>query len=212
MLLESDIRELIEKRYMEPIKEISITVENNKKDIEDEFLKSYNSNTKEEMLLHFRRAMEMLVKSDLLLSVTTLSNDKVVAIRKENFLQFVDDRYYSPLHLSCFMDIFKIETKDFKCISNNIVNEPHIGLVINYILEHYTNTFTRFINRNLEYYYIYEFFYKNGQAIKDILAYLNSYHYLKEENWINLYNTSINDIKDKITPLIGEIKNLLKKI
>ena len=212
MLAESDINELLKDRYLEPIKQISKEVEENKRLISNEFLKSYNSKTKEEMLLHFRRAIEMLVRSDLLLSVTTLSNDKIVAIRKENFLQFVDDRYYTPLHLSCFMDIFKIETKDFKCISNNIINEPHIGVIINYILEHYTNTFTRFLNRNLEYYYIYEFFYKNGQAIKDILAYLNSYHYLKEENWINLYNTPIKEIKDKIYPLIEEIKNLLIKI
>ena len=212
MLAESDINELLKDRYLEPIKQISKEVEENKRLISNEFLKSYNSKTKEEMLLHFRRAIEMLVRSDLLLSVTTLSNDKIVAIRKENFLQFVDDRYYTPLHLSCFMDIFKIETKDFKCISNNIINEPHIGVVINYILEHYTNTFTRFLNRNLEYYYIYEFFYKNGQAIKDILAYLNSYHYLKEENWINLYNTPIKEIKDKIYPLIEEIRNLLIKI
>ena len=212
MLAESDINELLKDRYLEPIKQISKEVEENKRLILNEFLKSYNSKTKEEMLLHFRRAIEMLVRSDLLLSVTTLSNDKIVAIRKENFLQFVDDRYYTPLHLSCFMDIFKIETKDFKCISNNIISEPHIGVVINYILEHYTNTFTRFLNRNLEYYYIYEFFYKNGQAIKDILAYLNSYHYLKEENWINLYNTPIKEIKDKISPLIEEIKNLLIKI
>lgn len=212
MLAESDINELLKDRYLEPIKQISKEVEENKRLILNEFLKSYNSKTKEEMLLHFRRAIEMLVRSDLLLSVTTLSNDKIVAIRKENFLQFVDDRYYTPLHLSCFMDIFKIETKDFKCISNNIISEPHIGVVINYILEHYTNTFTRFLNRNLEYYYIYEFFYKNGQAIKDILAYLNSYHYLKEEDWINLYNTPIKEIKDKIYPLIEEIKNLLIKI
>ena len=212
MLAESDINELLKDRYLEPIKQISKEVEENKRLISNEFLKSYNSKTKEEMLLHFRRAIEMLVRSDLLLSVTTLSNDKIVAIRKENFLQFVDDRYYTPLHLSCFMDIFKIETKDFKCISNNIISEPHIGVVINYILEHYTNTFTRFLNRNLEYYYIYEFFYKNGQAIKDILAYLNSYHYLKEENWINLYNTPIKEIKDKIYPLIEEIRNLLIKI
>lgn len=212
MLAESDINELLKDRYLEPIKQISKEVEENKRLILNEFLKSYNSKTKEEMLLHFRRAIEMLVRSGLLLSVTTLSNDKIVAIRKENFLQFVDDRYYTPLHLSCFMDIFKIETKDFKCISNNIISEPHIGVVINYILEHYTNTFTRFLNRNLEYYYIYEFFYKNGQAIKDILAYLNSYHYLKEENWINLYNTPIKEIKDKIYPLIEEIKNLLIKI
>lgn len=212
MLAESDINELLKDRYLEPIKQISKEVEENKRLILNEFLKSYNSKTKEEMLLHFRRAIEMLVRSDLLLSVTTLSNDKIVAIRKENFLQFVDDRYYTPLHLSCFMDIFKIETKDFKCISNNIISEPHIGVVINYILEHYTNTFTRFLNRNLEYYYIYEFFYKNGQAIKDILAYLNSYHYLKEKNWINLYNTPIKEIKDKIYPLIEEIKNLLIKI
>ena len=118
MLAESDINELLKDRYLEPIKQISKEVEENKRLILNEFLKSYNSKTKEEMLLHFRRAIEMLVRSDLLLSVTTLSNDKIVAIRKENFLQFVDDRYYTPLHLSCFMDIFKIETKDFKCISN----------------------------------------------------------------------------------------------
>lgn len=212
MLVESDIRELINKRYMEPIKELSLMVEENKKDIEKEFLKACNSNTKEEMLLSFRRAIEMLVRSDLLLSVTTLSNDKVVAIRKENFLQLVDDRYYTPLHLSCFMDIFKVETKDFKCISNNIVNEPHIGLVINYILEHFTNTFTRFLNRNLEYYYIYEFFYKNGQAIKDILAYLNSYHYSKDKNWIDLYNIKIDEIKNKVSNIYNEAKSLLKRI
>ena len=90
MLAESDIRSLIEQRYMEPMKDISILVEKNKSEIEDEFSKSYNSSTKEEMLLHFRRAIEMLVRADLLLSVTTLSNDKVVAIRKENFLQFID--------------------------------------------------------------------------------------------------------------------------
>ena len=119
------------------------------------------------------------------------------------------------------MDIFKIETKDFKCISNAIINEPHIGLVINYILEHFTNTFTRFLNRNLEYYYIYEFFYKNGKeinytisedAIKEVLAYLNSYHYLKDESWITLYNTELEDIKKKIFPIYNEVKNLLEKI
>lgn len=212
MLAESDIQELINERYIEPIKELSLVVENNKKNIENEFLKSYSSNTKEEMLLSFRRAIEMLIKSDLLLSVTTLSNERIIAIRKENFLQFVDDRYYTPLHLSCFIDIFRIETKDFKCISNNIVNEPHIGLIINYILEHFTNTFTRFVNRNLEYFYIYEFFYKNGQSIKDILSYLNAYHYLNEENWINLYNTPIEEIRSKISLLYDEIKILLKKI
>ena len=212
MLAESDIRSLIEQRYMEPMKDISILVEKNKSEIEDEFSKSYNSSTKEEMLLHFRRAIEMLVRADLLLSVTTLSNDKVVAIRKENFLQFVDDRYYTPLHLSCFMDIFKIETKDFKCISNTIINEPHIGLVINYILEHFTNTFTRFLNRNWEDYYIYEFFHKNGKEIKEVLAYLNSYHYLKDEDWITLYNTELEDIKKKILPIYNEVKNLLEKI
>ena len=212
MLAESDIQELINERYIEPIKELSLVVENNKKNIENEFLKSYSSNTKEEMLLSFRRAIEMLIKSDLLLSVTTLSNERIIAIRKENFLQFVDDRYYTPLHLSCFIDIFRIETKDFKCISNNIVNEPHIGLIISYILEHFTNTFTRFVNRNLEYFYIYEFFYKNGQSIKDILSYLNAYHYLNEENWINLYNTPIEEIRSKISLLYDEIKILLKKI
>ena len=77
MLAESDINELLKDRYLEPIKQISKEVEENKRLISNEFLKSYNSKTKEEMLLHFRRAIEMLVKSDLLLSVTTLSNDNL---------------------------------------------------------------------------------------------------------------------------------------
>lgn len=214
MLLEDDIKELINERYIQPIKNISFIIEKNKKDIDYEFKKSYNSKTKEEMLLYFRRAIEMLVRSDLLLSVTALSSNNIIAIRKENFLQLVDDRYYSELQTSCFMDLFKIETNDYKALSQNgtIISDPHIGLVINYILNHFTNTFTRFMNRNFEYYYIYEFFYKNGQNIKEILAYLNSYHYSKEKDWITLYNTKIEDIKVKISFIYNEIKKLLLKI
>lgn len=213
MLIEKDIRDLIEQRYIQPIQEISIKVEENKGSINEEFSKSYNAKTKEEMLLHFRRAVEMLTKSKLLLTVTALTSNNMVAIRKENFLQFVDDRYYTPLQLNCFMDIFKIETKNFKTMSNNsLISEPHIGLVINYILEHFTNTFTRFSNRNMEYFYIYEFFYKNGQEVKEILSYLNSYHFSIEEDWLTLYNTDIKVIRKKVGNIYNEIKILLGKI
>lgn len=213
MLIEKDIRDLIEQRYIQPIQEISIKVEENKESINEEFSKSYNAKTKEEMLLHFRRAVEMLTKSKLLLTVTALTSNNMVAIRKENFLQFVDDRYYTPLQLNCFMDIFKIETKNFKTMSNNsLISEPHIGLVINYILEHFTNTFTRFSNRNMEYFYIYEFFYKNGQEVKEILSYLNSYHFSTEEDWLTLYNTDIKVIRKKVGNVYNEIKILLGKI
>lgn len=213
MLAEKDIRSLIEKRYIQPIQDISIKVEANKGNINEEFSKSYNAKTKEEMLLHFRRAIEMLTKSKLLLTVTALTSNNMVAIRKENFLQFVDDRYYTPLQLNCFMDIFKIETKNFKTMSNNsLISEPHIGLVINYILEHFTNTFTRFSNRNMEYFYIYEFFYKNGQEVKEILSYLNAYHFSTEEDWLTLYNTDVKLIRKKIGTIYNEVKILLGKI
>mgnify|MGYP003296050070 CR=1 FL=1 len=156
---------------------------------------------------------EVIVKSKLLLTVTALTSNNMVAIRKENFLQFVDDRYYTPLQLNCFMDIFKIETKNFKTMSNNsLISEPHIGLVINYILEHFTNTFTRFSNRNMEYFYIYEFFYKNGQEIKEILSYLNAYHFSTEEDWLTLYNTDVKLIRKKIGTIYNEVKILLGKI
>lgn len=214
MLTENDIKELIDNRYIQPIKDISFKIKENKQDIDAEFQKSCSSNIKEEMLLHFRRAVEMLIKSDLLLSVTTLSSNNIIAVRKENFLQLLDDRYYSKLQVTCFMDTFRIETNEYKSLFPNgaIVNEPHIGLVISYILNHYTNTFTRFTNRNLEYYYIYEFFYKNGQEIKEVLTYLNSYHYSKEDDWIVLYNTDIEEIRTKIISIYNEVKKILSKI
>ena len=47
MLAESDINELLKDRYLEPIKQISKEVEENKRLILNEFLKSYNSKTKD---------------------------------------------------------------------------------------------------------------------------------------------------------------------
>ena len=114
MLTENDIKELIDNRYIQPIKDISFKIKENKQDIDAEFQKSCSSNIKEEMLLHFRRAVEMLIKSDLLLSVTTLSSNNIIAVRKENFLQLLDDRYYSKLQVTCFMDTFRIETNEYK--------------------------------------------------------------------------------------------------
>lgn len=211
MLTDGDIKCLINDRYVKPVKELNDLVIYNKKEIEQQMKKTYDVESKEHMLLHFRRAIEMLIKSDLLLTVTALSNNELVAVRKENFLQLVDDRYYSTLQLSSFMDIFKIETKDFKCISNTMVGEPHIGLVINYILEHFTNTFTRFMNRNAEYYHIYEFFYKYGVEIKKVLSYLNAYHYNKDEEWEGLYNVNSATVQCSIDGIFEEMQYLLDK-
>ena len=212
MLIEKDIRSLMEERYIKPMKDLSQSVEEIKKKIKEEIKKIKNSKSKEYKLLHFRRVMEMLVQSNLILAVTTLSSNEIIAIRKDNFLQYVDDRYYTPFHLGSFMDIFKVETKNFKSISSNLTTEPHIGLTINYILEHFTNTFTRFINRNSEYYYIYEFFYRNGVNIKKILSYLNSYHYIKDKEWENLYNVDIEVINSEICSIFEDLEELLNKI
>lgn len=211
MLLENEIRDIIEQRYILPIRDISTTIEKNKQSIQDEFAKATIENNKAEMLLTFRRALEMLVKSDLLLTVSTLTNDQLIAVRKENFLQLVDDRYYTPIHLSSFMDIFKIETKNFNNLSGQIYDEPHIGLVVNYVMANYTNTFTRFMNRNMEYYYIYEFFYKNGKEIKEILSYLNAYHYSKKNNVQELIIDFLT-IQDKVTNIYNLVNELLEKI
>ena len=212
MVAEYRLKEIINERYIKPLDKLSKECQKNQKEILDLLKKTLNTSSKEECLLNFRRAMEMLIRKPLLLTVTALSSETLIAIRDENFLQFIDDRYYSPLQLSSFLDIFKIETKDYKLIQNfNSSNDPHIGLIINYILGHYNTTFRKFMNRNVEYYYMYSFFFEYGEQIKEILNYLNAYHYSEDKNWEKLYKVKLPDIHNKIQFLYPNLKKELEK-
>ena len=180
-------------------------VEKNKDEIDrfflDEVLESKN---KEEMLLLFRRGIEMIVKKPFILTTKSLTTGNLIAVRKDNMLQLLDDRYYESFKLSSFVDLFLLETK-------NLVNgEPHIKLLINYIEGHYNTTFRKFMNRNTEYYNIYKFFFNYGEDIKYVLNVLNSYHYTNEIE--ELYYTDENDIKSKVSSIYNVIKELLKKL
>lgn len=180
-------------------------VENNKDEINRFFVDEVlNSKNKEEMLLLFRRGIEMIVKKSFILTTKSLTTGNLIAVRKDNILQLLDDRYYESFKLSSFIDLFLLESK-------NLVNgEPHIKLLINYIEGHYNTTFRKFMNRNTEYYNIYKFFFSYGEDIKYVLNVLNSYHYTNEVE--TLYYTDENDIKSKVSSIYNVIKELLEKL
>lgn len=209
-----NLQNLINQNLVKPIRELNNQLLNNQKEVLDFFANNViNTNNKEKMLLNFRRGLEMMIKKQLFVTVTSNSTNKIVAVRKDNFLQLLDDRYYSELQLSTFLDIFKVETNNFKNLTNNgQLNEPHIKLVVNYILAHYNTTFRKFLNRNIEYYYMYKFFFINGEEIKQILSFLNSYHYEEGEENLTLYNTELKDIKDYIIDIYNKIDILFKQI
>lgn len=188
-----------------PIQSLQSEANSNIEEIINFFNKEViSSNNKERMLLNFRRGIEMLIKMPLLITTQSLSSNKIIAVRKDNLLQLIDDRYYSKMQLSSFLNLFKIETNQYKAL--NITGEPHIKLIINYILLHYNTTFRKFMNRNEEYYYLYKFFFDNGELIKDILRYLNAYHYSVEDN--DIYNVGIEEIQEGIQTIYNNIKNL----
>jgi hypothetical protein len=180
-------------------------VEKNKDEIDKFFLDEVlESKNKEEMLLLFRRGIEMIVKKPFILTTKSLTTGNLIAVRKDNVLQLLDDRYYESFKLSSFVDLFLLETK-------NLVNgEPHIKLLINYIEGHYNTTFRKFMNRNTEYYNIYKFFFNYGEDIKYVLNILNSYHYTNEIE--ELYYTDENDIKIKVSSIYNVVKELLGKL
>lgn len=175
----------------------------------------FDDENKEKMLLNFRRGMEMLVRVPLFVTTTSLSTNKIIAVRNDNLLQLLDNRYYSPLQLSSFLDIFKIETNDYKSLNISVANEPHIKLIINYILNHYNTTFRKFMNRNAEYFFLYKYFFDNGEKIKNVLDYLNSYHYSVETEYV-YENLKTSVIKEEIFELYNDLlvvfQNISKKV
>jgi hypothetical protein len=208
---DSNLKDLIDKEMNNLIIDLRIDSYRSGDEITTFFLnKVLSSNSKEEMLLQFRRGIEMLVKKPLIMTVTSKSTDKIIAVRNDNFLQLLDDRYYSKVQLSSFMDLFKVETNSFKSL--NIIGEPHIKLIINYILLHYNTTFRKFMNRNWEYYYIYKFFFDNGEEIKYLLSVLNSYHYSEDENDEVLYNVGIDEVKHSVSLIYEKICELLQNV
>ena len=204
---EKSLLDIVKEDIEAPIHNLQNDIYNNVEKIASFFNNEIlSSNNKERILLNFRRGMEMLIKMPLLITTKSLSTNKIIVVRNDNLLQLIDDRYYSKMQLSSFLDIFKIETNDYKAL--NIMGEPHIKLVINYILSHYNTTFRKFMNRNEEYYYIYKFFFENGELIKEILGDLNAYHDSLEDE--PLYNVEINEVLDKIQVIYNNVEKLFK--
>lgn len=169
-----------------------------------------NLRNKEKVLLNFRRGLEMFISLPMILTVKSLSTNKIIAVRDDNLFQLLDDRYYSQLQLSSFLDLLSVETNNFKSIYNDErTNTPHIGLVINYVILHYNTTFRKFMNRNTEYFLMYKFFFDNGEKIKHILDYLNAYHYSEDSS---LYNKDLKEFKKDIEEIYNLMRALMDKI
>ena len=164
---------------------------------------------KGEILLEFRRYVEMLLRVGTILCVRNVYDSKITAITPENVIFHLDRRYYTDFDICSFMDIFKIETNNFKRLNwgeSDIL--PHLGIILKYILEHYNTTYRFFDNRNLEYHYIYTTLYNMNGEIREIINILNSYHYEINEESLMLYNMKISTVKDKIRNIVLEIKKI----
>lgn len=206
--MEESLNKIIDNKFLIPMKDLKINILSNEEKIKNffksEILKDKN---KERVLLNFRRMLEMVVNTPLFVTVVSKSSYYIIAVRGDNFLQLIDDRYYSPLQLSTFMDIFKMETNDFQKIG--CIGVPHIKLIINYIQTHYNTTFRKFMNRNSEYYYMYKFFFDNGEKIKKVLNFLNAYHYNIEDN--DLYEAKLENFQNDIIEIYQSLEEVFKK-
>lgn len=170
-----------------------------------------NIENKGELLLEFRRYIEMLLREGTILCVRNLYDEKISAITQENIIFHLDSKYYSDFEICSFMDIFKIETNNYKKIywgENDIL--PHLGAILNYVENHYNSTYRFFNNRNLEYHYIYTILYKKNFEIRELIGMLNSYHYETDEKSLKLYNVKIEDIIEKVQDIVSEIKKIEK--
>ena len=167
--------------------------------------------SKGEILLEFRRLIEQFLRTELIVATENVYDKKLTVISNENIVFHLDKKYYSKFKLVSFMDIFKIETNDFKKILwNNQTLPPHLGLVLNYINRNYNSTYRFFTNRNMEYHCIYTFLYNMYDNIKELLNILNAYHYLPDEESLQLYNVSFEETKEKVKVVLQELKNLEK--
>lgn len=204
-----NIKNVIKNKLLAPLNILNNEIIKN----EQEILNFYNNNIKEDnckerVLLNFRRLLEMVVSIPLFFTVTSKTTNNIIVVREDNFLQLIDERYYYPLQLSSFLDIFKIETNNFNSL--NCYGEPHIKLIVNYITSHYNTTFRKFMNRNKEYYYMYKFFFDNGEQIRKILDILNAYHYNIEGN--NLFFVRIEEFSSDISTVFENLSVLFEKL
>lgn len=164
---------------------------------------------KGEILLEFRRYIEMILRENTILCVRNVYDDKISAINQENIIFYLDRKYYSDFEVCSFMDIFKIETKNYKKIywgESDI--PPHLGAILDYVENHYNSTYRFFNNRNLEYHYIYTILYKKNFEIRELISILNSYHYETDERSLQLYDMKLEDIIGKIQDVVLEIKKI----
>ncbi len=164
---------------------------------------------KEKLLLEFRRFIEMLVRTELILCVENIYDKKITVISPENILFYLDKKYYSSFKILTFTDIFKIETNGYNKI-HWLSDEfpPHIGLILSYIEKNYNSTYRFFKNRNMEYHCIYTMLYQLNQDIKELITILNSYHYLTDEESLKMYEMDFSEIRKKVKYVIFEIKKM----
>lgn len=165
------------------------------------------------LLLGFRRFIEMLLRVDTILAVENIYDKKNFAISSENIIFYLDRRYYSDFKVISFMDIFKIETSNYKRLywyNENL--PPHLGLILKYVESHYNTTYRFFTNRNLEYHCIYTILYQLNSEIKEIINILNSYHYLTDEESLKLYNISFEEVYKKIDFVLEKIEKFLSLV
>lgn len=168
---------------------------------------------KSELLLEFRRYIEMILRLETILCVRNVYDRKISAVSNENLIFYLDRRYYSDFEICSFMDIFKIETNSYKKIfwgESNI--QPHLGIILKYVKEHYNTTYRFFSNRNIEYHYIYTVLYTLNDEIKEVIDILNSYHYETSEKNLEMYNTKIKDVKTKIKYILKKMKEIKQNI
>ena len=172
-----------------------------------------NIKNKEQLLLEFRRFIEMLLRTNIILCTRNVYDSKITVISPENYIFYIDRKYYEPFQMTSFMEIFRIETSDFKQLFwNSGETLPHLGLILNYVLSRYNTTYRFFKNRNAEYHKIYTILYKYNKEIRELVEILNSYHYMIDQRNVELYNMSYREIKKKAIPLLENIKEFLTKI
>ena len=106
---EKSLLDIVKEDIEAPIQNLQNDIYNNVEKIASFFNNEIlSSNNKERILLNFRRGMEMLIKMPLLITTQSLSTNKIIVVRNDNLLQLIDNRYYSKIQLSSFLDIFKI--------------------------------------------------------------------------------------------------------
>ena len=81
-----------------------------------------------------------------------------------------------------------------------------VGVLVPFVI------YSFFTNRNLEYHCIYTILYQLNSEIKEIINILNSYHYLTDEESLELYNMSFEKVYEKVNFVLGKIEKFLSLV